>query len=518
MRKKTQVETTVRLSRGHATALATLGMAGALSLSTAQQADARGRIPVIQQITNNTVGTISDPRIRSQFGDSIVFTSDGDVTGLPPGHNEIYYFDVLTGTMTRLTNTVVGESREGARATDSVGAGERPEQITFVSTGNLDPSVGNADGNPEIFVWRKDNNTMHQLTNTPVGVVNSDPYPSDSSKCIVFSSTGNLNNNPGTDPTVPTSPHSNLDGSVEVFQYTVEDSGTFPSSGFFTQLSNGPVGTTSTRPVVGGYIFQRQCQTSIYMSTHDQTGEGINVGNTNIFEYDRNSGNTLMLESGEVPWDIQPGNYLYPHISSASPFARGPFVVFQTDADEWRNGSDGSEIFRFRAFHPRMTQYTDYLDGSVERPVISDGGGYIAFQSNGEILDVRHDARLGGTPPFNVDGNYEIFKTKGRTKVWQITNSEGCTNDLPSVRDDATSIAFRSDCDLVPGSNAGGVQQVFLYQLVKSRDVLATEAGCEVDAGCCNEANGCYQQIYGGKPKPRKKGCLDKSGCRDLFQ
>ena len=51
-----------------------------------------------------------------------------------------------------------------------------------------------------------------------------------------------------------------------------------------------------------------------------------------IYEFDRDSANTTMMVSGEVPWPIQPGNYLYPHISAASPFARGPFIVFQTDS------------------------------------------------------------------------------------------------------------------------------------------------------------------------------------------
>jgi hypothetical protein len=252
------------------------------------------------------------------------------------------------------------------------------------------------------------------------------------------------------------------------------------------------------------------------MSDYDQTGGGL-IG-TNIFIYDRSSTLTTPMETREVPWGIQPGNYLYPNISSASPFARGPFVVFQTTADVWRNGSTGDEVFRYRVFHPRMTQYTDLMQGSVERPVVSDGGGYITFQSTGEILDPRRHAKKGENPPFNADGNYEIFRLKGRRKVWQLTRSTGCSNTLPSGRDDQTAITFRSDCDLIPGGNPNNVPQVFLYREVKRNHPLSTASGCVIAAGCCNEANGCYEPIFGRKPKPRRKQCVDRpkrSGCKD---
>jgi hypothetical protein len=50
---------------------------------------------------------------------------------------------------------------------------------------------------------------------------------------------------------------------------------------------------------------------------------------------------------------------------------------------------------------------------------------------------------------------------------------------------------------------------VFLYHEVKSDDPLASAAGCSIAAGCCNEANGCYQPLLGRKPKTRPKACVD---------
>jgi len=380
--------------------------------------------------------------------------------------------------------------------------------VAFVSSADLDPSVGNADHNPEIFLWEVVSGAFRQLTNTLPPVVNREPYPSDSAKCIVFSSNGDLDNNDGSDAANnPGTGFRNPDGGFEVFMYSRLSEEAFPGTGNFTQVSNAPSAAyESGAPVVGGYWFGRQCQTTAYVSDYDQ----LSLGRTGrkIFEYDRNSGRTLdLLAPKEIPGGIvDGGDYLHPSISSASQFARGPFIVFQTDADLWRNASSGFEMFRYRVFHPRMTQYTDVLVGDVERPEISDGGGIIAFQSTGEILNVERDARIGGAPPFNADGNSEIFRLDGRKRVSQVTTSEGCENTLPSLRDDGTTIAFRSTCDLV-GLNPGGLPQVFLYRLVESDDPLSREVGCRIEDGCCNEANGCYQPIQGEKRKPRRRGC-----------
>ena len=475
-----------------------------LVLGAAAQSQ-RGSIPVLIQVTNNTTGDIFDPRMRSQDGNRIVFVSNGDVIGPAPGHNEVYLYQIETGEMIRVTTTTDGESREAARSTDQVFNSGRPEFVTFVSTGDLDPSSDNSDHNPEIFLWEIESGAFHQLTNTPSTIINKEPYASDSGKCIVFSSNADLNNNAGEDAeNNPGTGFSNPDGSQEVFLYTIDSNANFPHDGNFTQVSNGPAGTVSARPVVGGYWFPRQCQSTAYMSDHDQTG-GTLTG-THIFVFNRPSAENSLMETSEIPWGFG-GTYLYPNMSSASPFARGPFVVFQSDAPVWRNGSDGMEMYRYRVFHPRMTQYTDILTGSVERPVISDGGGYIAFQSNGEILDPDHDAKKGGEPPFNADGNYEIFRTKGRRKTWQITRTIGCVNNLPSVRDDGTAIAFRSTCDLIPGRNPGGVPQVFLYKEVKKGDPLGTAAGCSSPTTAATKPTAATSPVFGRKPKPRKKEC-----------
>ena len=78
-------------------------------------------------------------------------------------------------------------------------------------------------------------------------------------------------------------------------------------------------------------------------------------------------------------------------------------------------------------------------------PAISDGGRWIAFESNGEILK-RSKA---GEGPFNADGNWEIFRLRGNRRVQQITETAGCDNTQASILDKGVSLAFRSTCDLI---------------------------------------------------------------------
>ena len=66
--------------------------------------------------------------------------------------------------------------------------------------------------------------------------------------------------------------------------------------------------------------------------------------------------------------------------------------------------------------------------------------------------------------------------------------------------------------NLIPGKIPNNRPQVVLYKEVFSDHPLAG-AGCQVAQGCCNEANGCYQPIFGRKPSTRPKDCLAKGNC-----
>ena len=205
-------------------------------------------------------------------------------------------------------------------------------------------------------------------------------------------------------------------------------------------------------------------------------------------------------------------------ISSASPFARGPHVVFVTGAPLWNNGTVGKNMFDYRAFHPRMTQFTNVgTTGTVENPSVADGGGVLVFESTGEHLSQKHPVKTGEEPPFNADGNSEIFRLKGRRKVAQLTQTTSCQNVQPSLSDDGKRLSFISTCDLIPGENPNHRQQIFLWSLERADSPLLLPGACQQSEGCCmdtKDATTCYHTLSGSKPKIPRPNCVERaSGC-----
>lgn len=502
-----------------ATASATSLVLGAAS------AEAAPGYTIFRQLTHLTAGTIESVKMRLQDGAEIAFVSNGDVMGPGTGttYRQVYLWQEGPdgrGTITQVTHGTDCDSYDVAKPTDTV-ISDRPKIIAFASTCDLDPSIGNADHNPEIFLYEIDTGVFHQLTNTPTGVVNGEPFTSDSGRCLVFRSNGDLDDNkpsnPHYDPGHPGPGFSNPDGSDEIFLYGKINGGAgYPYNATFAQVSNGPAGTTSSHPVINGYYFPRQCQTTAFQSDHDQLGGG-HTGR-GIYIYKMPASSLEAITAAEIPHGFPDGIYGNPSISGASPFARGPHVVFESEPDLWNNDSKGTNIFDWRDFHPRMTQYTNVGAGFVaHEPQVGDGGGVIALSSTGELLHSGHDLRTGESPPFNDDGNEEIFLLEGRRKVTQVTDTRDCTNLHPALKDDGDRLAFVSDCDLVAGVNPTNVPQVFLYQLERQGYPLLQPDACLQAEGCCLDSRKlttCYHALKGRKPKIDRPNCLDKpKGC-----
>lgn len=477
------------------TTIAAFALASVAALwSDSVDAGNRGRFPVLRQITRNTIGYVGEPGVRLERAETIAFVSDGDVLGAgsATGHREVYLYHQPTRVIRRLTTTTGGESYDPVRETDETYS-RRPRYVVFVSTGDLDPRVGNPDGNPEIFIHLTETGETRQITDTPAGIHNVEPYSSDHGQCIVWRSNGDHENNDGSDPQNPSPGYENADASDEVFMLRFDDDAL--SRWMITQVSNGPAGSISSKPVIGGYWFTRQCRSTSYQSDHDQLGNGST--GIHIYNYTKLSAETEQLSNaGGFGLSVNPA------ITGASSFARGPFVVFESNADILANGSTGFEIFRHRIFTFEEKQYTYQSVGESRNPSVSDGGGFIAFESTSELLDPAKPMKGDVVPPFNADGNAEIYLTKGRKRIWQITRSEGCENTEPSIMENGDTVAFISTCDLVPGNNASGLPQLFVYEEVNPDEPLYSASSCQQSQGCCNQQNGCYQQILGRQIRP----------------
>lgn len=465
------------------------------SAASAKRADRHA----VVQVTSITEGVISEPRIRQIRGDYLVFTSDADVFGPGTSHlgrREVYLWEAETQSTRRITTTVGGESYGASRLTDDRNTVRSPV-IAFISTGDLDPLVGNSDGNPELFIWVQDNGAIRQLTDTLPPVVNASPSPSDTARCIVFQSSGDLDNNDGSQKSTPPTGLSNADGSLEVFYVDFADKDYRDFQ--FTQVSSGPIGTTSRSPSVGGFFFPNQCESIAYESDHNQLAGGAD--GTNVYHFKRAAALTTQVS---LPTDPG-GSSVQPRISGTGVVAGAPSIVFVSDADLFGVGVRGFQIYKYRILHPRLRQHSAIEGGRSMRPVVSDGGSRIALQSASELIDPNRRVRLGGTGPFNADGNWEIFRLDGKRRVRQLTRTQGCENNFPTITGNGQGVAFLSTCDIIPGHNPGGQTQVFVYAELKRRDPRESASGCLLERGCCNPANGCYQPILGKSVRVRRR-------------
>jgi len=450
---------------------------------------AAARVQVIEQATSLTQGSIEQPNIRQGRGDYVTFVSDGDVTGPGTAHigrREVYLWSRDSGAAERITDSAGGESYGASRLTDDFRT-QNPTIMTFVSTADLDPSVGNSDGNPEIFLWLLGSGEFRQLTDTLAPVVNAAPFPSDTAECILFQSTGDLDNNDGSVTASAPSGFSNADGSAEIFYIDFHDHEL--REFHITQISDGPAGTTSSFGTVGGYFFPNQCANMVFQSDHDQFGNGSD--GINVYDFRRGS---ALRDQLSLPGDLGAQN-IEPRMSGTGVSAGGPSVVFASDGDLLGNGSSGFNIFKFPVIAGSLRQVTGGPTGGHRRPAVSDGSAVVIFESTGEVADPSIRARRGPAGPYNPDGNSEIVRLVGKRTVRPITRTEGCTNDQASIMGNGAGLAFRSDCDLIAGFNPVGQPQLFVYYEVHLGDPLYDAAGCSIADACCSSANGCYEEV-----------------------
>lgn len=453
------------------------------------QADAR-RVHVVKQATSLTQGTIWEPNIRQGNGEFVTFVSDGDVLGPGTEHigrREVYLWSLDSDSIVRITNTTGGESYDASRMTDNFRS-KKPGAIFFVSTGDLDPSVGNADGNPEIYLWRSDTETIKQLTNTTAPIVNSRPFPSDTGDCMVFESNGDLDDNPfGAYPGSAATGFENSDGSDEVFFLDFHDNDF--AEWHVTQVSSGPPGTESRDPSTGGFFFPNQCASTTYQSDYDQLGNGST--GVNVYEHRKQ---TALRDQLSLPGDLG-ATSVEPRMSGTGVTAGGPSAVFASDGDLRGNGSTSFQIFRVPVVKGIVFQVTANPDGGNRNPSIADGSATTIFESTGEPANISKGARRGPDGPYNADGNSEIYRLIGRSRMYPVTRTTGCTNDHSSIMGNGRGLAFRSDCDLIAGHNLGGVNQVFVYYEVHRKEPLYSADDCLIGEACCSTGNGCYEEV-----------------------
>jgi len=99
-------------------------------------------------------------------GTTIAFSAPQDLSTSNPNTSnrnfQLFLFDTATATLTQVSQVAGGTSVDFRGLTISADG----DRVAFVATPNLDPTVGNADGNPELFYWERPSGVFHQVTNT----------------------------------------------------------------------------------------------------------------------------------------------------------------------------------------------------------------------------------------------------------------------------------------------------------------------------------------------------------------
>lgn len=315
-------------------------------------------------------------------------------------------------------------------------------QVAFLSDGNL--TGNNADGNSEIFVWKRATGSFVQVTNS-TGCCNDIPAISAKNNRIAFVSDLDL------------IAGSNTDGSNELFLWD-------PKSGLkqLTTDSSGNCCIDRVRITGDGKRIA-------FASSQDLTGNNA-AGTEEIFLWDDKTGLTQLTHST--------GAYSYsPDISSDA-----IRVAFVSSADLVGNNADGNEEIFLWEDGNGFTQITNTTGGSNSLPVINAEGKRIAFVSSADLVGS------------NADGNTQLFLWDNKAGVIQVTNakSEDTVTD-PAINAYGNRVAFASNADLV-GSNPDGNFEIFLWD----RDTGISQI--------TNTANGAEETIDNGEPTIDKKG------------
>ncbi len=160
------------------------------------------------QITFQSDGDSFQPSINAD-GTLIAFSSRGNINGgNPEGNQEIYLANVTTGTITQITNTTSGNSRDPSLSANGA-------RIAFESTANI---IGpNPDNDEEVYVFDISSGTFTRVTNEsgPGNTESEDASINGDGTRIAFESQANINGG-------------NPDAREQIFLAVCRDTGPLP--------------------------------------------------------------------------------------------------------------------------------------------------------------------------------------------------------------------------------------------------------------------------------------------------
>jgi len=299
--------------------------------------------------------------------------------------------------------------------------------IAFESNDNLDvdqrTSVSNADGSTEVFLINR--RRKKQLTGVCLGGMNGCDF-TNAQACATCTDSKECPGDPNSDPLV-------LDGECVLV----------------TQLSDGVAPQTSTKPRVTARF-----KSVVYVTTNNELGLNPD-GSSEIINF-----NGQAFTKGDTPDMSMVSNGTSPAVvfDNPAPSLNARLIVVESNANPTGGNPDGNyEIFVFDTKTQQWQQLTDTQPPvDNHRPATVDGKR-IVFDSNGDLV-----------PGKNTDGNRELFIAHIRgsgVDFTQITDTAfPVDNRSGSLDGHAVAVAFSSNGDFLPGGNADGNREIFVWQ------------------------------------------------------
>jgi len=351
-------------------------------------------------------------------GESIAFHSDADLTGgNPDGSLEIFLWRRADGTVIQITDSPAAPSG----FPDLPAAGDL---VAFGSSGDF--TGGNGDGNQEIFLYDLAGDAFTQLTDSSGSVFSAAANLSDDGTLVAFHTTADLD---GT---------GNLDGLREVFLYDV-------GSGALTRV-------TDTAADSRDAYVSRDGTSVLFDSAADLTG-GNADGSFELFSYHLATGVfTQLTDSAGNSGNAGFGIFLGAANSGQKTSLDGRRVVFHSSGDLTGGNADGSfEVFLFDRVTGAFTQLTDNVGFSATFPSIRGDGGLVYYHAS--------DDPVGENP----DHGFEIFAVEvGTGEISQLTVSDDFRGSFsPSVADGGRLVAFLSEANLTGGNPDASFETFF---------------------------------------------------------
>jgi hypothetical protein len=362
--------------------------------------------------------------------DRAFFASKGDLTPGAPGNadgaNEVYVYDVATGTLTQLTN---------APQASLIRAICGPERCGVVeSGGDLTPGApGNADHSTEVFLLDLDTLAFEQVTSS-LGTTHYRGQDA-AGRRLAFESTGDI------------VPGGNADASQEVYVYDRK-------TRTLTQLTHSAGASYFAGFVPRSRLVAVESREDLVPASASSPG---NAGRSNeIYTVDVRSNRTVQHTASAGD------SFLYQFATARSSRAA---IVSTGDLTTGASvGHDEIWIERLGAKRRKAKRMTDGTH-SVRFGGVDAHGHYLAFESTDDLV-----------PGGNADGSREVFvtRTRHRPKLRQVTSGTVFSEFAGFAGDGRTLLVnSRDDLDRSVG-NSDGSFEVFRLETRRPRGAVSS--------------------------------------------